>query len=119
MRNKWKMQLLDEYVSLYRVLYICRQRIFMANTSIENLQSLCEKANLLKKEFDNTFEILGMNNPSLLVFKDQLNKTLYQNTQKNLNNHDANKLLNKLNEIQKNKDKILNKFNTKKLQIKN
>ena len=98
MKYKLKMQLLDEYVCIHKILYICKQRIFLGNTNIVSLKTLCESASSLKKEFDETFNTLGMNDTSLIIFKEQLKKGLNHPFEKN-KIPDTQKLLNKLNEI--------------------
>lgn len=116
MKNKLKMKLLDEYIKLYQVLYICKQRIFLANISEKGLNELCEKANVLKKEFDKTFQILKMEDASLILFKEQLDRGVNKQNEyyKFSNVPSTQKLLSNLNDIKKNKDKIFNKLLPKK-----
>ena len=113
MKSKLKLELIDNYISLHRIIYVCNQRIFKANTNIETLLVIHNNANNLKSEFDTTFNSLKMNNNSLILLKSQLTSALENNiTLKNIPS--ADKIINQLCAIKKEKEKILQKLTKKK-----
>lgn len=109
MKKKLKLELIENYIAIYRILYICKQRLFLANTKADDLEIICKKTTELKKDYELAFDKIGMVDNSLILLKSQLNTAL--NTP--YNNHDYTpytKLINKINEIKKVKDRILEHF---------
>ena len=84
-RRKTKLNLLDNYVAIYRVLYHCKRMLSAQNyTSNENmvpkLQKLCDQTLDLKTKYEKAFVKLNMVDDSFILLKQQLSACKGYNT---------------------------------------
>jgi len=113
MKSKLKLELIEKYISLHNILIICKQRIFRANTKLETLIAINTTANNLKLEFESCFDFLKMNNEALIILKKELNLALNSNVELS-NTPGPEKLINRMCNLKKEKEKILQKLIKKK-----
>ena len=80
-KNKAKLNLIDNYIAIYRVLYNCKvllvrnaEKATLESTKkAQNLQKLCDQTLDLKLKYEKAFEKLKMIDDSFLLLKKQLN----------------------------------------------
>ena len=74
LRRKTKLNLIDNYVSIYRILYNCK--IILSKTSntenIKAIETLCDKTLDLKTKYERSFRQLKMYDSSFLNLKAEL-----------------------------------------------
>ena len=78
LKRKDKLNLIDNYVEIYRCIYESKNAILKEKelSTLENLNKLCEDILSLKKLYENTFEKLKMMDDSLILLRMQLESTL-------------------------------------------
>lgn len=77
MRKKFKMELINNYVDIYKILFNCKELIKTEkNTDQEKIISLLHDALKLKNEYEKMFDILKMNDISFLVLKRDLDNAM-------------------------------------------
>lgn len=80
-RGRRKLNLLDNYVGIYRILYNCKQLMTTGNTDSQSLKNICDQTLDLKSKYENAFSKLKMMDSSFLILKEQLdNYKMYANT---------------------------------------
>ncbi len=75
MRRKLRLEMLDDYVAVFRIIYLCRSSIFVQTenqTECEVIKVIEQDAISLQKKYDKTFERIGMLGPSFLLFRREL-----------------------------------------------
>ncbi len=75
MRRRLKMEVLGDYVSLFRIIYFCRcSKLEKPQTNIncQNIENLEERALSLRQKYDLIFNKLNIRGPSLILFRSQL-----------------------------------------------
>ena len=72
-RGRRKLNLLDNYVDIYRILYNCKQLMTTGNTDSQSLKNICDQTLDLKSKYENAFSKLKMMDSSFLILKEQLN----------------------------------------------
>ena len=79
--KKQKLGLIDNYITIYRILYNCRKLIYSQNNSsdtLNKLQTLCDYTLDLKLKYEKAFQLLRMADNSFLLLKKQLNECMSQ-----------------------------------------
>lgn len=75
-RRKTKLNLLDNYIAIYRILYHCKCMLSSNTTTssekIKKVQKLCDQTLDLKMKYENAFKKLKMIDDSFLLLKQQL-----------------------------------------------
>lgn len=74
LRRKAKLNLIDNYISIYRILYNCKMLLCKARQhhNVQAIENLCDKTLDLKTKYENTFKKLRMYNSSFLCLKAEL-----------------------------------------------
>lgn len=73
-----KLNLIDNYIAIYRVLYNCKsllmsEEITKNKDNVLKIQKLCDQTLDLKSKYEGAFAKLKMIDPSFLLLKQQLN----------------------------------------------
>ena len=77
MRKKFKMELINNYVDIYKILYNCKELIKSEkNTNQKKILFILQDALNLKSEYEKMFENLNMNDTSFLVLKRDLDNAI-------------------------------------------
>lgn len=74
-KQKQKLNLLDNYIAIYRILYNCKKLLCSTSTdplNIPNIQKICDQTLDLKSKYEDAFEKLKMTDTSFLLLKQQL-----------------------------------------------
>ncbi|MBQ7351389.1 MAG: hypothetical protein IJW59_00770 [Clostridia bacterium] len=75
--GKLKLNLIDNYIAIYRILYYCKHLLTAptnySKTEVENIQAICDQTLDLKSKYENAFKELKMIDNSFLLLKQQLN----------------------------------------------
>lgn len=80
MRHKQKMELINNYVDIYKMLYSCKYLLKNINTSNEgisnskNILDTIQETLKLKEAYEKSFEKLNISDTSFLVLKRELEK---------------------------------------------
>ena len=80
LRSKHKLNLIDNYVAIYRVLYHCKQLLTQShrnnsNEELSQLHNICDQTLDLKSKYEDAFQKLKMIDNSFLLLKQQLNES--------------------------------------------
>lgn len=73
--HKQKLNLINNYVAIYRILFHCKELLLTEQGKSENalvLNSICDQTLDLKKKYEVAFENLKMIDPAFLLLKQQL-----------------------------------------------
>ena len=78
MKKHDKLNLIDNYVEIYRVIFECTQAIKNCKDieTLKNLSELCISTLNLKKLYEKTFKDINMMDDSLILLKMQLEDSL-------------------------------------------
>ena len=77
MRKKLKMELINNYVDIYKILYNCKELIKSEkNTDQKKIFFILQDALNLKSEYEKMFETFNMNDTSFLVLKRDLDNAM-------------------------------------------
>ena len=101
MKKKEKLNLIDQYVEIYRCLFNCKQAVIFAENKeiLSTINTLTEESLILKNLIEKMFQEEKMFDDSLLLLKMQLDQTLESTDKKNY--YSIEKIQSKLNLIQK------------------
>lgn len=99
MKNKFKLNLINNYIAINRILYVCKSLLNNNRnlTEIQQITMLISSTINLKISYEKTFDKYLKNDNSFLLLKKQLNDTM--TTQGNHNNCNE-KLSDMLNKLQ-------------------
>ena len=79
LRKKQKLNLIDNYIAIYRILYNCKILLSydikksLNSNEISKLYKLCDQTLDLKSKYENAFSKLKMIDNSFVLLKQQLN----------------------------------------------
>lgn len=76
MKNKFKLQLITEYVNIYRILLQCKSDLFNSKKTQKQLQLISHKVISLKEKYESTFEKFKVNDNAFYDLKNQLENSL-------------------------------------------
>ena len=76
MRKKFKMELINNYVDIYKILFNCKEILKSKESDQEKIISVLQDALNLKSEYEKMFEHLNMNDTSFLVLKRDLDNAM-------------------------------------------
>lgn len=100
--RRQKLELIDNYISIYRVLYSCKFLLETAHSNTpsntELIYKLCDQILDLKSKYEYAFESLNMVDNSFLLLKQQLTSCKPSHQYKN--NYNINEIYNDLNNIE-------------------
>lgn len=72
-KAKQKLNLIDNYVAIYRILYNCKMLMQSSSaTGLSSIQKLCDQTLDLKTKYETAFEKFKMIDDSFLLLKKQL-----------------------------------------------
>lgn len=79
-KKKQKLNLIDNYIAIYRILYNCKIILTNKNSTFledetSKIQKLCDQTLDLKNKYENAFFKLKMVDDSFLLLKQQLNES--------------------------------------------
>lgn len=77
-KHRKKLELLDNYVAIYRILFNCKQLLMYTpqnnQADIDKIQNLCDQTLDLKSKYEEAFQKLKMIDNAFILLKSQLNE---------------------------------------------
>lgn len=113
MKKKLRLELIDEYIKLYSVLFSCKKLVLEGlNKQMDALFEYSKFSICLKKKYEDTFSRFGVIDDAFYLLKKQLDNTILQvhNHTTITNEINLGEIWQKLIEIEKTHNNILNKL---------
>jgi len=111
LKNKAKLNLIDNYVEIHRCIFECKNAIKLSKdvNTLKNLNELCSSILQLKKLYEKAFVELKIMDDSLILLKMQLEKVLKNppDVLENKKIHSIEFLTNKKNLLEKDLRKLV------------
>lgn len=79
MKNKFKLALIDEYIKIYKVLFLCKQLVLEGiNKQMQTLFEYSKATLALKSKYESTFSKFGVDDQAFKLLKKELDSSINQ-----------------------------------------